>query len=177
MTSYNREIECKFTVEGKTYEEALAILKNHYTCVCDATSYDLYWKAPGVDFVRLRENSRELTVKVTDKGTVTDRIEENVVIERKSLKDCVRLNTLLHGDPMKLVKDFSVFKVTNYAGWSSVVVCLYKVNEDPKQRVFLEVEDSDKDIVEEEVQYLATELRLNLTPVPYSLYQIFTENL
>ena len=166
----NREIERKFTVEGLTYEDALEALKRGFPCTVDATSYDLYWEAPNVDFVRLRENSRELTVKVTDKGTVVDRIEENVKLERGAMKDCKRAMTLLYGKPLKLVKEFAVFE-------ESTIICLYKVEGDPKNRVFLEVEADDIYMVDREVSYLINRLRFALTPVPYSLYQLFSEGL
>jgi len=166
----NREIERKFTVEGISYDEALSILKDRFPCTIDATSYDLYWKAPNVDFVRLRENSRELTIKVTDKGTVTDRIEENVKIERGAMKDCKRAMTLMYGQPMKLVKEFAVFEETT-------VICLYKVEGDPQNRVFLEVEADNLDEVDKEVEYLTRKLWFVLNPVPCSLYQLFSGGL
>lgn len=167
----NREIERKFTVEGLTYDEAIEVLKSVSTCTIDATSYDLYWAAGNVDFVRLRENSRELTVKVTDKETIVDRIEENIKIERGAMQDCNRAMTLLYGPPMKLVKEFSVFKD------AGTITCLYKVEGDPKNRVFLEVEGDDLYDVDREVTYLISKKHLTLTPVPYSLYQLFKEGL
>jgi hypothetical protein len=169
MTRYAREIERKFTVDGISYEKALADLKERYSFILDATSYDLYWKAPNVDFIRLRENSRELTVKVTDKGTVVDRIEENVKIEKGALSDCTRLLTLLHGEPMMLVKKFAVLHSP------MTTICLYQVAEDLKERVFLEVEASALDYVDHTVANLKR--HLDLTAVPYSLYQIFSEGL
>src|ERR1700685_2635978 len=131
MPKNNREIERKFTVEGLTYEEAYAVLNNRYTLEIDATSFDLYWSAPNVDFVRLRENSRELTVKVSDKGTIVDRIEENVVINQECMGDAIRACTLLFGEPMKLIKNFSVFNTLVYNMYDDeyvkTIVCLYTV--------------------------------------------------
>lgn len=173
----NREIERKFTVEGLSYDEAYAVLRDKFNCLVDSTSWDLYWKAPNVDFVRLRQNSRELTVKVTDKHTIVDRIEENVVIDDGSMVDCARQQTLLYGAPLHLTKKFSVFETysTSMFKESLVVVCLYSVAGDPKKRVFLEVESDRLDMVDQVVANLYH--KFTLTPVLHSLYQIFSEGL
>lgn len=187
---YEREIERKFTVEGLTYLQV-------YNCIHDkfdahffigevednAISFDLYW--PGnkvnVDFIRLRENSRELTVKVTDKATIVDRIEENVIIAPGSMLAAERQQTLLFGAPLKITKRFSVFDccITSYNGDQEIeelaIICLYTVADDPKKRVFLEVEAKDLALVDRVVTVLMK--RLTLTPVPHSLYQIFKEGL
>ena len=175
----NREVEKKFVVKGLTYEEAYAVLRDRYACRIDATSYDLYWAAPNVDFIRLRENSRELTVKVTDMGTVTDRIEENIVLEKDSMPDATRAMKLLYGEPMKLIKTFSVFDTLVYKmfahEYGKVVICLYQVYGDPQRRVFLEVEATGMNSVDTVVTSL--ENKLDLEWVPYSLYQIFKDKL
>jgi len=171
----NREIERKFTIEGLSYDEAFVYLDTRYSCILDDTSHDLYWKAPNVDFVRLRENSKELTVKVTDRATIVDRIEENVVIEEKSMYDCERQQTLLFGKPLKLTKRFSVF--TTYVGTpfgeDLAHISLYCVREDTQQRVFLEVEAKELRSVDLIVSHLVK--KLTLTPVLESLYQLFSE--
>lgn len=173
----SREIERKFTVEGLSYDEAFSVLRDKFNCLVDTTSWDLYWKAPGVDFVRLRENSRELTVKVTDKDTIVDRVEENVRVEESSMDACIRQQTLLYGEPLRLTKKFCVF--TTYATilpyTSEIVVCLYRVAWDPKKRLFLEVESDRLDMVDQVVANLYH--KFTLTPVLSSLYQIFSEGL
>lgn len=174
-----REIERKFTVEGLTYEEASAMLSHRYGSLINAISYDLYWESPGVDFIRLRENSRELTVKVTDRGTIVDRIEENVVVEHGSMESAARQQTLLHGEPMKLVKRFSVFQTfvnpDPNMDTSVAIICLYTVSGDKKNRLFLEVEADNLFTVD----YMVTVLmrKLTLTPVMHSLFRIFKEGL
>jgi hypothetical protein len=63
----------------------------------------------------LRENSKELTVKVTDRGTVTDRIEENVKVEEHCMDAAEKLATLLWGPPcLKLTKKFFVANIRTF---------------------------------------------------------------
>jgi hypothetical protein len=174
---YRREVEKKF-ISGERYGRTLAHISAHLKgdwVVADATSFDSYWTAPHVDFVRLRENSLELTVKVTDRGTVTDRIEENVVVEKDSWEASHRLATLLFGPPaLRLTKRFSVLhtKIEPVPGTSfPAVVCLYEVKEDAHSRVFVEVEAETMKIVDQVLELLSP--RLDLTPESRSLFQIF----
>src|SRR5271169_6747694 len=130
---YQREIEYKFTVSGMAWSDLLAFLDSNYnTTLQPQTSHDLYWKNDKVDFIRLRENSRELTVKLTDMGTIVNRVEENVVIaDAESMAACERMQTLLNGPAMKLTKTFAAYEA------SSVIVCAYTVHNDPLSRIFL----------------------------------------
>lgn len=178
---FKREIERKFIVKGTTYEEARKFLGTLAIPDLHAISYDLYWEAPNVDFVRLRDNSQELTVKVTDKGTVVDRIEENVLVSDESMATAGRLLTLLFGPPkMKLTKKFSVYRMYEPAAkhlmtykYNEVVVCLYQVKEDPTKRLFLEVEANSLDVVDEFLREIHA--KLTMTAENRSLYQIFSE--
>lgn len=173
---YEREIEKKFIIENTTYEEAMHTLEGIADSLIErkAVSNDLYWKASGVDFIRLRENSRELTVKVTDKTSIVDRIEENVVIDRDSMDAAERGLTLLYGPPcLRLVKQFSVYSIsytpvpgTRY----NAILCLYQVKGDPKERVFFEVEASTLRAVDAIIKHYNWS---NLVPETKSLFQIF----
>jgi hypothetical protein len=180
---FTREVEKKFIVSGATYDElkdriySFTPLKD---ILADAKSFDLYWKAPHVDFVRLRENSKELTVKVTDKGTVTDRIEENAVIEEHSMEAVKRLTTLLFGPPsLKLTKRFLVINIKTFPAPGTefnAVLCLYEVEEDEQKRVFLEVEAENIKIVDEVTAKLMRVLTdVDLKQESRSLYQIFVK--
>lgn len=175
MNIYNREVERKYILKGIDYDQAFAKLNDLYRATWDAVSNDLYWKAGKVDFVRLRENSREITVKVTDKGTVVDRIEENVEVTEQALPDAQRLLTLLFGAPtLKLQKEFSVFegKVSPAPGTEfNVILCLYRVTSDPTNRIFFEVEAESLAVVD----YVLDQLdgMFTMQAESRSLYQIF----
>jgi hypothetical protein len=162
MKQYSREIEKKFVLRDMGYEEAMFLLSKKYTMTALSTSVDRFWQARGVDFIRLRENSREMTVKVTDKEDITDRIEENVVVEDVDV--AYDFLTLVYGEPcLTLTKTFVVFKA------GEAVLCLYAVLEDPARRVFFEAEADSI----EKVNTAVLEARLPLIPEKRSLFQIF----
>ena len=179
---YRREIERKFIVDGASprglngINSLLLEVLPKAKMAENTTSYDQYWAAPGVDFVRLRQNSHEITVKVTDKGTVTDRIEENVIIDGGSnMQTAARLLTLLFGPPcLKLTKRFTVLNVTLSPAPGtefSAVVCLYEVKEDLQKRVFLEVEAESLPVVDRILDLIIPNIPLK--PENRSLFQIF----
>lgn len=175
MDVYKREVERKFIIQGMSYELAYGYLSFLFDpSVKTTTSFDLYWPAPRVDFVRLRENSQEITVKVTDKGSILDRIEENVQVE--DMGAAQRLLTLLYGNPISLTKKFSVFDTvvrpapgTNFPA----ILCLYQVEGDPLGRVFFEVEAESLAVVDYVLDTLTG--RLDLKAEIRSLYQIFSK--
>lgn len=173
---YKREIERKFVLENTTYEEAFDVLCKKNFNVWDNTQYstDSYWTHPTVDFVRLRENSKELTVKVTDKYTIVDRIEENVHVYNTA--DAMRLTVLLLGPPcLTLTKKFSVFsKVYEPAPGTSytVVLCLYEVQGDPQKRLFFEVEADNIGYVDNTIHW-DIDNRFELKQETRSLFTIF----
>jgi hypothetical protein len=176
--TYCREVERKFVVENVGYGRAfLALLSlGAYETIIYQTSRDLYWAAPNVDFIRLRENSRELTVKVTDKGSIIDRIEENAVVEASSMDVMERVQTLLYGPPMKLVKEFSVFSYVYSPAPGvafDVTLCLYQVQGDKEERLFFEVEADNITVVDALVSKV--KLILTLKAESRSLYQIFKD--
>jgi|ERR1700678_35424 len=168
---FKREIERKFVITNKNYNQAHYALCGVCTTVTKGASFDSYWKAPNVDFVRLRENSKELTVKVTDKETILDRIEENVTVE--DLGTAERALTLLYGPPcLRLKKEFSVFNVevipapgTEYPA----ILCLYQIEGD--DRLFFEIEAETIQIVDE--VYRTLYKMFILKPEFRSLFQIF----
>lgn len=175
MFTNTREIERKFTITEGTYNTAFEFLSTVSVPKITATSFDLYWATSKADFIRLRDNSAELTVKVTDKGSIVDRIEENVVVERASLPACKRLLTLLYGEPtLKLTKKFSVFQYTFTPAPGThfqAILCLYKVTEDGQDRVFFEVEAESLAIVDAALTSLGNALPLKSEN--RSLFQIF----
>lgn len=175
MELFSREIERKYTLHNVSYAKAFNTLKDMFGVEWDAVSNDIYWEAKGVDFIRLRENSRELTVKVSDKGTTVDRIEENVRINSEDMEACKRLQTLLNGPPsLKLTKEFSVFNgVASPAPGTAfpVVLCLYRVQGDPLNRVFFECEAGTLAVVDYMLGML--EGLFNMEAESRSLYAIF----
>ena len=173
---FKREIERKFVVQGSTYEEAANAVSLVARTIVSGNSFDLFWEAPGVDFVRLRENTRELTVKVTDRETVIDRIEENVEVLKDSMPAAKRLLTLLYGPPaLKLTKHFSVYDAviepvpgTCYRA----VISVYSLKEDTEGRVFFEVEADNLTVVDYILKSL--DFGIKTTPEYRSLFQIFS---
>lgn len=174
---FAREIERKFTVQGSSYQEAHNTLASVARVLVEASSFDTYWKAPGVDFIRLRDNSREITVKVTDKHTVVDRIEENVEVYKDSMKAAARLLTLLNGPPaIRITKRFSVFQVTSVpvpGTEVTAILCLYQVKEDPYSRIFFEVEAESLAVVDHVLKDVLPKDALSLKQETRSLFQIF----
>jgi len=179
---YSREVEKKYIVGGVlgNIPDLAAVIRRNLSVVGEVPlqeSRDFFWEVPNADFLRLRENSRELTVKVTDKGDIVDRIEENVLVDWDSMVAARKLATLLFGEPSAvLTKRFIVFHVNlynqiSYKHHTPAIVCLYEVLEDPKYRIFLEVEAHDVNTVDRTVADLST--ALVLTQEMSSLYQIF----
>lgn len=176
MNIYKREIERKFVLKGITYSHAFVWLRNRAPMTINGESFDEYWKAPNVDFVRLRGNTKELTVKVTDKGTVVDRIEENVIVN--DLEAMYRTTNLMFGPPcLTLTKKFSVFNATCRPAPGTefkAIICLYEVTDDPEQRVFLEIEAESLKIVDVFAELMPKSFVL--APETRSLFQIFNGN-
>jgi hypothetical protein len=174
---YQREVEKKYVVDWAY--GTLAELESWVSPAIKVVrtihghSSDLFWKAPNVDFVRLRENTRELTVKVTDKGTVTDRIEENVVVE--DIEVAAKLQTLLFGSScLTITKQYSVFYLALSEG-QEAVLSIYTVEEDPETRVFLEVEATNIETVDKVASELILKTSLSLKQEKRSLFQIFSD--
>jgi len=178
MDIYKREIERKFVLKGVTYGHAFVWLANRTSMTANSESFDQYWKGTGVDFIRLRENSHEITVKVTDKGTVVDRIEENVEVSPEAMEDARRALTLMFGPScLTLTKRYSVFDAEIIPAPDTkfkAIICLYEVENDPEQRVFFEIEAESLTIVDEFVQRMPKDF--TLTTETRSLFQIFYEN-
>jgi len=132
--SYKREIERKYILGETSYENAKFRLDILFpeADVNESVSTDTFWDQGGVDFIRLRRNTSELSVKVTDRGTIENRIEENVVVA--DFDTAKRFADLVFGDPVgELEKNFCVYKLGG-----GVELALYTVTGD--ERVFLEVE-------------------------------------
>lgn len=145
MEVYKREVERKYVLRGVTYDKAEHVLSNLIgDPLYQGSSFDEYWKAPHVDFIRVRENSKELTVKVTDRGSVTNRIEENVKIHPDDMGAIRKVVTLLHGPScLKLDKQFAVYEMEFVPATGTgfkAILCLYQIAEDPESRVFFEIE-------------------------------------
>lgn len=165
---YERELERKFVVAGGVSfdraEYLLTIMFNRPRL--SGSHVDKYWVTGGADFVRLRGNSRELTVKVTDLGTTTNRVEENVVVEEASMLSAERLLTIVLGPSVgALTKKYAVFSK------DGVEVSLYSVEGDPEGRLFLEVEAEHMDDVDRVSESLGSHLYLH--PENRSLFQCF----
>lgn len=174
---YNREIERKFILNHLTYNEAMDTLfwqakATAFEITTTTVSKDWFWKAPNVDFIRLRENSLEMTIKVTDKGTTVDRIEENVVVDRGSLGTSKAFLTKLFGPScLSLTKEFIVLEYMHKG--SQVTLSLYTVKEDELNRVFFEVEGASLESVDSFINEVLPDM--GGTVETRSLFNIFNK--
>lgn len=139
---FSREIEKKFVLDDismiEAHREILATLM--LKDFIHDTSTDTFWQSDGVDFIRLRENTKELTVKITDGDDIVDRVEENLIVE--DYDKAYKWTCALRGDPVGTIeKEFYVYYLNN------CIISLYIVKGD--DRVFLEVESSDRKVVDE----------------------------
>lgn len=139
--TYNREVEKKFVVSAPLIDVWLRILKTFPTGeILSGRSTDTFWKQPGVDFIRLRKNTSELSVKVTDKHTIEDRVEENIVVA--DFDTAARFATAVFGPEVgTLEKNYRVLTTPTF------VIALYTVT--GYDQVYLEVESENLEIVTE----------------------------
>lgn len=141
--NYQREIEKKYVLTARNLPQDELFYAARWQLKMlfpeaeslEGSSTDVFWKQPGTDFIRLRRNTKELSVKVTDKDTIEDRVEENVVVE--DYDTAARFSTAVFGTPAGTLEK-NYFVLTNP---DNTVVCLYTVTGD--ERVFLEVEAGD----------------------------------
>lgn len=160
---YNREIEKKYVVTGaspgRVWERLIDLFGPNTTY--SGVSTDTFWKQSGTDFIRLRRNTNELSVKITDKATIEDRVEENVVV--KDFDTALRFATAVFGEPVgTLEKNFHVLEAPNF------VIALYTVTGYPE--LYLEVEASNISIVTD-VSDIITD-HFQMRQEMRSLYQI-----
>ena len=164
--NYRREIEQKFVVDPSlTYNYVVDELSGLFTgcSMKEDTAVNVYWKQKGVDFVRLRENPLELTVKRTDKSTIEDRIEENLPVD--SFEDALRWGTLTFGDPVgRFTNQYTIFS-NDSIPWT---VSIYRVH--GHDSIFIEVEADDMITVEEVAWAIGT--RIKMKQEFRSLFQI-----
>lgn len=158
MSAVGREIERKYVVGtpgANTLTDVERYLDHKFSSaekVPLQVSRDVFWTFPGVDFVRLRQNSRELTIKRTDKDTIEDRVEENLLVP--SFRAGLRWAVATFGDPIgSLEKNFVVYYLPTF------IVALYQVTGD--NRIFLEVEADAIGIVQEVERELREHLMLD----------------
>lgn len=161
---YAREIEKKFILNNISFNEASYRLRVLGAVIEEGASKDYFWEAPGVDFIRLRHNTFELTIKKTDKVDITDRIEENLTVG--SIPVATRFIHLLFGSPSLVIQ--KEFLVVRYA---ECMLSLYTVSGDQKERLFFEVEANDIGTVDK----VSSSLFPNKTLETRSLYQIMKE--
>lgn len=135
----NREIEKKYYVLEASWEDIEDyVLENGGIMQIETTlSADWFWKAPKVDFLRLRENTKELTIKITDKGSTVDRLENNIIVS--DIGTTLDTFTRMFGNPQILEKTFSVYYYKN------TILSLYSVTGCPE--LFFEVEGEDLETV------------------------------
>lgn len=166
-----RELERKFEVKSpktqsgidQAIKEALGLLSTQIEVGLDR---DVYWNVPGVDFVRLRQLSNgeaELTAKLTDRGTIEDRVEETA--PSQNFARSLDFLKLVHGEPLgEVSKSYTKFHLDYFTE-----VATYKVLND--KRVFLEIEaDSIMDL--DRIQAKLEDV-LRLEQVHQTVFQLF----
>ncbi len=160
---FKREIEKKYVLKGITMSDAHELLFEIFgldNFVYDVST-DTFWQAPDVDFIRLRANTNELTVKITDQETIVNRVEENLLI--KSFDDAKRWATAIWGEPVgTLEKSFYVYYLDD------AVLSLYTVT--GFEQVFLEIESDNLTTINEIESDMLEEF--DMTQEYRSLFQI-----
>jgi len=176
MGHANREIERKFVVTGKSLIEvsnavAKSLRREFRELVTDESS-DIYWKAgrgAKADFIRLRmmpDGTGQLTVKWTDRGSTTNRIEIDVVVPDPV--QCQKFLTQVHGKPEgSISKEYHVYLIDKM----DTNVSVYQVDGD--KRVFLEVEARTLERVSRLCKQVGTAIKMEREK--RSLYQIFVK--
>ena len=145
--TFQREIERKYVIQ----DDVSMYMAHHWlrtffkdSRIDAGISTDQFWKAPNVDFIRLRANTKELTVKITDRGTIEDRVEEN--LPTKDLKDAERWATAVFGAPVgTLEKVYQIYYVGAPDLGEHFIVSLYEVTGYPA--LFLEIESDNLETV------------------------------
>lgn len=140
--TFKRELEKKFVVYGPSLGTVWSKLKAIFPDAdyMSGISTDTFWNQNGTDFIRLRANTKELSVKITDKSTIEDRVEENMVIN--DLETAQRFATAVFGKPVgTLEKNYYVLTMPEF------VIALYTVT--GREEVFLEVESDTMFMVNE----------------------------
>jgi hypothetical protein len=157
-----REIEKKYRVKNFGYLQTLRELKEDYEIIDEDVSRDIFFKSEGNDFVRLRENTKELTVKRTDRETTVNRLELNLKLKGSFEFHRVWAETVFGNQVGELLTVFAVFRTTR------AIISLYRVS--VADDVFLEIEvgdENDIQSVEDDLKYLGLEREHR------SLFQIF----
>ncbi len=152
---FRREIEHKYVIQDDVSmylaHNFLLTLLGYDVKVIEGVSTDTFWQAPYVDFIRLRANTKELTVKITDKGSIEDRLEEN--LEVPNLEDATRWATAIWGNPVGILeKAYYVYYAKDY------VVSLYMVTGSPE--LYLEVESESLETVRNKSKEFAKQFTL-----------------
>lgn len=176
MGHKNREIEKKFVIEGKAMKKVSTIihdaLRRDFQTVLKDESRDYYWspqKGMKADFIRLRlmpDGTGQLTVKWSDRGSTTNRVEIDVTVPDP--EQCRKYLTQVHGKPTgSIYKEYHVYFMDKF----DTNVSVYQVKGD--SRVFVEVEAHTLARVNGLVKKVGT--ALEMAPETRSLYQIFIE--
>jgi hypothetical protein len=157
-----REIERKYAVLGASFSEVAVALSGLFGSAIDTgESLDTFWTAPGVDFIRLRENTQELTIKRTDQDTIEDRLEINLKANYTLAMQWA--NAVFGQAKGSLTKRYSVFQV------GSTYISVYTVK--GNNRVFLEIEGENTETIQAFENMLRAKFTFN--QVMQSLYQLF----
>lgn len=168
----NRELEKKFHAIGKTPSSIVKIIESLLSSrfVIDrnfsGSSIDYYWKSPNpktADFLRLRLDTSELTVKHTDKGNVSDRVEIDVPLV--DVNQTYAFMNQVFGKPQgKIIKHYTVMSIDDH----NVEISVYKVK--GSKITYVEVEARNQKRLDWFVELIKAKVKLKL--LNKSLYQL-----
>jgi adenylate cyclase class IV len=173
----NREIEKKFEIKNGWRYDATAktvkcCLRKLIKKIIHGDSTDIYFNTPKsikADFARVRmmpHGEAQMTVKHSDKGSTTNRVEIDVDV--KDPAQAIAICTQFFGLPARSVrKRYSVF----FLDKKDTNVSIYKVQGD--HRIFLEIEARDIKKVERITKKLKK--AIDLHHEKKSIYQLFVK--
>lgn len=172
----NRELEVKLQLHCTSFDTAErtldTVLSGLWNTKLSGKSKDIYYKTYNnekVDFLRIRflpeNNSGEITVKYSDKGTNTDRVEIDLAVSDP--QQATVLFTQLMGEPAgSITKQYSVYFLPNGA-----TISLYRVLGD--SRLFVEVEAREQLELDRLVSNLIEDCLYDMTKINKSLFDLF----
>jgi adenylate cyclase class IV len=184
MGANDREIEQKLIVTRAKGRKTLdmhevefhvrALFHDEETKYVDDHSKDVFWRGPGRKFMRVRfrpQGGGQFTLKDEDKGNNVDRVEVDVEVDHPD--KVVRIETAMRGKPTgELWKAYYVHVLED----EHTTVSVYSVDDDPKSRVFIEVEATNHErmrALEETVKSRLEAVGLSVEKAPGSLFSMF----
>jgi adenylate cyclase class IV len=179
----NREIELKYIISSnkktrinmENISKLISQMNVDISKKISGESSDVYWKSPYNQnaFIRLRisGNNSEITTKIKDKNTNSDRIEIDLPTDNPEQAFNL-LNAILIKPCGKITKKFIVFILEN----SDTTISLYQIKNHKDNSLFVELEAKSIERVKElenSMRFILLDNQLNIDLVDKSLYELF----